>query len=235
MLLRLAPRGYSERIVVDEDFVLKVSSKARPRAKVSKGQRVGIVGLGELGHMGVKLARALGGSEVAGCGPQVGASDSERMRRHDLSKDVPRGVRGVSWDSRATESAVEATDWVPDLQSTALPRAHARSFPRKREVRRSENACRIAKPSPVAAPRTSADMEGGSAAQDPAERLVTACEPSAGTDESAASQGARPVRARVRQDHKAAVAASVRHRRARTGPTSCGSDHAGVPSTYRTR
>jgi alcohol dehydrogenase (NADP+) len=68
--------GYSESIVVDQAFVLRVSEKlslagAAPLLcagittysplrhwKVGKGQKVGIVGLGGLGHMGVKFANA---------------------------------------------------------------------------------------------------------------------------------------------------------------------------------
>ncbi len=74
--------GYSSSIVVDEAFVLKVSNKVDLAAtapllcagittyspmrhwKVSKGQKVGIVGLGGLGHMGVKIAHALGAHVV---------------------------------------------------------------------------------------------------------------------------------------------------------------------------
>lgn len=70
--------GYSRAIVVDQDFVLKVPDNLDFAAvapllcagittwsplrhwKVGPGQRVGIVGLGGLGHMGVKLAAALG-------------------------------------------------------------------------------------------------------------------------------------------------------------------------------
>jgi alcohol dehydrogenase (NADP+) len=69
--------GYSESIVVDEGFVLKVSENLNLAAvapllcagittysplrhwKVSRGQKVGIVGLGGLGHMGVKLQMPL--------------------------------------------------------------------------------------------------------------------------------------------------------------------------------
>ena len=70
--------GYSEMIVVDEDFVLKMPDNldlapAAPllcagittysplkQYKVGAGQKVGVVGLGGLGHMGVKLAAAMG-------------------------------------------------------------------------------------------------------------------------------------------------------------------------------
>jgi len=74
--------GYSDSIVVDEAFVLRVSDKLSLAGtapllcagittyspmrhwKVSKGQKVGIVGLGGLGHMGVKFAHALGAHVV---------------------------------------------------------------------------------------------------------------------------------------------------------------------------
>ncbi len=74
--------GYSESIVVDQAFVLGVSKKLNPAGvapllcagittysplrhwKVGKGQKVGIVGLGGLGHMGVKFAHAFGAHVV---------------------------------------------------------------------------------------------------------------------------------------------------------------------------
>src|SRR2546430_13334271 len=74
--------GYSESIVVREKFVLKVPSNLELAAVapllcagittysplrhwgVTKGKKVGIVGLGGLGHMGVKFAHALGAHTV---------------------------------------------------------------------------------------------------------------------------------------------------------------------------
>ena len=74
--------GYSKTIVVDRKFVLRISDKLDPAAaapllcagittwsplrhwKVGKGSKVGVVGLGGLGHMGVKLAHALGAHVV---------------------------------------------------------------------------------------------------------------------------------------------------------------------------
>lgn len=70
--------GYSDQIVVDEDFVLRVDEKlALPGVapllcagittysplrywKVGKGHKIGILGLGGLGHMGVKFAASFG-------------------------------------------------------------------------------------------------------------------------------------------------------------------------------
>ncbi|MDC0535022.1 NAD(P)-dependent alcohol dehydrogenase [Francisellaceae bacterium] len=70
--------GYSKQIVVDKAFVLSVPENIDTKAvapllcagittwsplrhwNVSKGMQVGIIGLGGLGHMGVKFAKALG-------------------------------------------------------------------------------------------------------------------------------------------------------------------------------
>jgi uncharacterized zinc-type alcohol dehydrogenase-like protein len=70
--------GYSTQIVVDHNYVLKVSEDLPTHAvapllcagittysplkkwKVKKGDKVGIIGLGGLGHMGVKFAVAMG-------------------------------------------------------------------------------------------------------------------------------------------------------------------------------
>src|SRR3954468_6195074 len=74
--------GYSERIVVDQRFVLRIPSNLDLAAaapllcagittysplrhwNVTKGKKVGVVGIGGLGHMGVKFADALGAHVV---------------------------------------------------------------------------------------------------------------------------------------------------------------------------
>ncbi len=74
--------GYSESIVVDKDFVLKVPDNLELSGvapllcagittysplrhwKVGPGQKVGVVGLGGLGHMAVKIANAMGAKVV---------------------------------------------------------------------------------------------------------------------------------------------------------------------------
>lgn len=111
--------GYSSQIVVDQHFVLHISDKLDPAAaapllcagistysplknwKVGKGDKVGIVGLGGLGHMGVKFARAMGAYVVLfttstnkkadairlGADEVVTSSDAELMQKHLLSFD----------------------------------------------------------------------------------------------------------------------------------------------------
>src|SRR5213595_2471792 len=74
--------GYSRSIVVDQRFVLRVPANLNPAGAapllcagittyspmrhwgVTKGKKVGVVGLGGLGHMGVKFAHALGAHVV---------------------------------------------------------------------------------------------------------------------------------------------------------------------------
>jgi uncharacterized zinc-type alcohol dehydrogenase-like protein len=89
--------GYSDSIVVDEKFVLKVSDKVDLAAtapllcagittysplrhwKVGPGHKVGIVGLGGLGHMGVKLAHAFGAHVVLFTTSPSKVADGKRL------------------------------------------------------------------------------------------------------------------------------------------------------------
>jgi alcohol dehydrogenase (NADP+) len=113
--------GYSQRIVVDEKFVLRISHPPAQLAavapllcagittwsplrhwKVGPGSKVGIVGIGGLGHMGVKLAHALGAHVVAftssqgkradalqlGADEVVVSGDKAAMRAHAASFDL---------------------------------------------------------------------------------------------------------------------------------------------------
>ena len=99
--------GYSESIVVDEAFVLRVPENLDPAAtapllcagittysplrhwNVGPGQKVGIVGLGGLGHMGVKLAKAMGSEVIVFTTSPSKVEDAKRLGAHDvvLSKD----------------------------------------------------------------------------------------------------------------------------------------------------
>jgi uncharacterized zinc-type alcohol dehydrogenase-like protein len=100
--------GYSEQIVTDEHFVLKVSEKLDPAAaapllcagittwsplrhwKVGPGQNVGIVGLGGLGHMGIKFARSLGAHVTCFTTSKSKVADAQRLGAHEvvLSSDA---------------------------------------------------------------------------------------------------------------------------------------------------
>jgi uncharacterized zinc-type alcohol dehydrogenase-like protein len=94
--------GYSKAITVYEGFVLKVSEKLDPAAaapllcagittwsplrhwKVGPGQKVGIVGLGGLGHMGVKFAAALGAQVVLFTTSPSKIEDGKRLGAHEV-------------------------------------------------------------------------------------------------------------------------------------------------------
>jgi uncharacterized zinc-type alcohol dehydrogenase-like protein len=111
--------GYSENIVVDEHFVLLIPGNldvagAAPLLcagittyspmrhwGVTKGKKVGVVGLGGLGHMGVKFAHALGAHTVVfttspgkkedalrlGADEVVISRDANEMQKHAASFD----------------------------------------------------------------------------------------------------------------------------------------------------
>lgn len=93
--------GYAQGIVVDEKFVLRITHPAEQLAavapllcagittysplrhwQVGPGQKVGVVGIGGLGHMGIKLAHAMGAHTVA-----FTTSDSKRADAHALGAD----------------------------------------------------------------------------------------------------------------------------------------------------
>ncbi|MDQ3649905.1 MAG: NAD(P)-dependent alcohol dehydrogenase [Acidobacteriota bacterium] len=94
--------GYSSQIVVDENYALKVSSdlplaNVAPllcagittysplrRFNVGQGQRVGVVGLGGLGHMGVKLAAAMGANVTVFSTSPSKEEDARRLGAHDF-------------------------------------------------------------------------------------------------------------------------------------------------------
>jgi len=100
--------GYSTNIVVDEAFVLSVPAGLDLAAtapllcagittysplrhwKVSHGQKVGIVGLGGLGHMAVKFARAFGAHVVLFTTSPNKTADGLRLGAHEVvvSKDA---------------------------------------------------------------------------------------------------------------------------------------------------
>lgn len=100
--------GYSESIVVDEKFVLRVGHRPEHLAAVAPllcagitvwsplrhwnvgpGKKVGIVGLGGLGHMGVKLAHAMGAHVVLFTTSPGKQADARRLGADEVvvSKD----------------------------------------------------------------------------------------------------------------------------------------------------
>jgi alcohol dehydrogenase (NADP+) len=94
--------GYSERIVCREEFVLKIPegmpmAEAAPLLcagitsysplrtwKVGPGTKVAVAGLGGLGHMGVKLAAAMGAEVTVLSRSESKRSDAEKLGAHDF-------------------------------------------------------------------------------------------------------------------------------------------------------
>ncbi|RYB02327.1 NAD(P)-dependent alcohol dehydrogenase [Lichenibacterium ramalinae] len=94
--------GYSQAVVVDEGFTLKIPANLDLKAvapllcagittfsplkhwKVGPGQRVGVVGLGGLGHMGVKLAHAMGARVALFTTSPNKAEDARRLGAEEV-------------------------------------------------------------------------------------------------------------------------------------------------------
>jgi uncharacterized zinc-type alcohol dehydrogenase-like protein len=99
--------GYSEQIVVEERFTVKVPESLDLKAaapllcagittysplrhwKVGKGQKVGVIGLGGLGHMGIKFAKAFGAHVVMITTSPDKGKDAKRLGADEvlLSRD----------------------------------------------------------------------------------------------------------------------------------------------------
>lgn len=132
--------GYSQRIVVDEKFVLQVRHPKEQLAavapllcagittwsplrhwKVGPGSKVGVVGIGGLGHMGVKLAHAMGAHVVAfttsegkradakalGADEVVVSRNADEMKAHANSFDFILDTVAASHDLDAFTSLLK--------------------------------------------------------------------------------------------------------------------------------
>ncbi len=95
--ISIAQGGYSSQIVTKEKFVLRVNEKLDLKAvapllcagittysplrfaKVAPGMKVGVIGLGGLGHMGVKFAVAMGAEVTVLSTSPAKRSDAERL------------------------------------------------------------------------------------------------------------------------------------------------------------
>ena len=111
--------GYSDSIVVTDRFVLRVPPNLNLAGAaplqcagittyspmrhwgVTKGKKVGVVGLGGLGHMGVKLARAMGARVVVFTTSPQKKEDALRLGAHEvvMSRDANEMKKqGASFD-----------------------------------------------------------------------------------------------------------------------------------------
>lgn len=118
--------GYSNQIVVDENYVLPIPKKFTEKQlpgvapllcagvttysplrhwKVSKGSTVGVVGLGGLGHMAVKLAHAMGAHVVVFTTSPKKVDDAKRLGAHEVV---------ISKDKEAMEKQLGRFDFILD-------------------------------------------------------------------------------------------------------------------------
>ena len=121
--------GYSQNIVVNDKFVLRISHPEEQLAAVAPllcagittysplrhwnagpGKKVGIVGIGGLGHVGIKIARAMGAHVVA-------FTTSEKKREDALQL----GASEVVVSRNAAEMAAHAGTFDFILDTVAAP------------------------------------------------------------------------------------------------------------------
>lgn len=108
--------GYSKAIVVREEFVVSIPQGMDPAAaapllcagittysplkhwNAKAGQKVGIIGLGGLGHMGVKLARAMGAQVAVITHSPKKKEDAHRLGAHEviLSSDEQQMLKNTA-------------------------------------------------------------------------------------------------------------------------------------------
>jgi uncharacterized zinc-type alcohol dehydrogenase-like protein len=118
--------GYSKSIVVDQDFVLRLSDKLDAAAaapllcagittysplrkwKVGAGQKVGVVGLGGLGHMALKFANAFGADVTLFTTSAGKLADAKRLGANEVV---------ISKDEAAMEKQQKRFDFIIDTVS----------------------------------------------------------------------------------------------------------------------
>ena len=118
--------GYSKTIVVDEAFVLRLPANLDLAAtapllcagittysplrhwKVQKGQKVGVVGLGGLGHMALKFANAFGAHVTLFTTSAHKTEDAKRLGAHEVV---------VSKDPAQMEKHINSFDFILDAVS----------------------------------------------------------------------------------------------------------------------
>jgi len=120
--------GYSDHIVTDEQFVHKISPKLDPAGVapllcagittysplrhwgVTKGHKVGVVGLGGLGHMALKFAHSFGASVTLFTTSASKTEDAKRLGADDVV---------ISKDPEAMKKQAGQFDFIIDTVSAA--------------------------------------------------------------------------------------------------------------------
>src|SRR5437763_685289 len=122
--------GYSTNIVVNEDFVLRLRDDVDLAGtapllcagittysplrhwKAGKGQTVGVVGLGGLGHMALKFANAFGAQVVLFTTSANKSDDAKRLGAHEVV---------ISKDEDAMKAHAKSCDFIVDTVSAKHP------------------------------------------------------------------------------------------------------------------
>ena len=115
--------GYSDSVIVSERFVVRVPEKLDPAAAapilcagittysplrhfgVKAGHKVGVVGMGGLGHMGVKFAKALGAEVTIFTRSESKVAEAKRQGADHVV---------ISTDSKQMKAAAETYDFMLD-------------------------------------------------------------------------------------------------------------------------
>lgn len=115
--------GYSDHVLVSERFVVRIPEGLDPAAAapmlcagittysplkhfgVQKGHRVGVVGMGGLGHMGIKFARVMGAEVTVFTRSRDKVEEAERNGAHEVV---------VSTEDGAMEKAAGSLDFILD-------------------------------------------------------------------------------------------------------------------------
>ena len=145
--------GYSDSIVVDERFVLRVPANLDLAGTapllcagittysplrhwgVTKGKKVGVVGLGGLGHMGVKFAHALGAHVVVFTTSPNKKEDALRLGADEVvvsrnANEMQKHVGSFDFilDAVSAEHDINAYIALLAVTATSLWSAHRRSL-----------------------------------------------------------------------------------------------------------
>jgi uncharacterized zinc-type alcohol dehydrogenase-like protein len=148
--------GYSERIVVSDRFVLRIPDELDPAAAapllcagittysplkhfgVGRGHRVGVVGMGGLGHMGVKFARALGADVTLFTRSESKVAEAKEHGAHDVV---------ISTDPAQMSAAAGRFDFILDT----VPVAHDLN-PYLAALKRDGTLIMVGMPEPIEPP-----------------------------------------------------------------------------------
>lgn len=136
----IAHGGYSSQIVTDQKYVLHISEKLDLKAvapllcagittysplryaKVGKGTKVGIIGLGGLGHMGLKFAASFGAEVTLISSSASKEKDAKRLGAHQflLSSDVKAMKKYSSYFDVLLNTVSANHDYSPYLKLLGL-------------------------------------------------------------------------------------------------------------------